>query len=74
MGKVKLQRGGEEFELFQDYWKLYQEHLAVEDSEAYWEKALEGGQAFYQKYKTPFAKDLAVAYMSELERRAKNGI
>ena len=71
MGRVKLQKGSEEFELFQDYWNLLQEYWGVEENDAYWQKAIADNDAFYQKYKTPFARDLAVAYMTELERRFK---
>jgi len=71
MGRIKLLKGSEEFELFQDYWELLQENWGTEETDAYWQKAIADSESFYQKYKTPFAKDLAVAYMSELERRGK---
>lgn len=74
MGKVRLQKGSEEFEMFQDYWNMYQEHLAVERTDSYWEKAAEDSRLFYEKHNTPFARELAVAYMNELERRGKDGI
>lgn len=71
MGRMKLQKGSKEFELFQDYWNLLQENWIVEDTDAYWEKAIADSDAFYHKYKTPFAKELSVACMNELERRAR---
>lgn len=71
MGRVRLQKGSEEFELFQDYWNLLQENWEIEDNNAYWQKAIADSDAFYRKYQTPFARDLAVAYMNELERRFK---
>lgn len=72
MGKIRLQKSSEEFELFQDYWKFFQEYLKVEDTEEYWEKAIEAGKGLLEKHKSPFARDLIVAYMNELERRGKN--
>ena len=72
MGKVKLQKGSEEFEMFQDYWKLLQENWGVEDTGGYWEKVLADSDAFYQKYQTAFSKDLTLAYISELERKTKH--
>ena len=42
-----------------------------ENTESYWEKAIDGSRRFYEKYKTPFAKGLAEAFMAELERRSK---
>lgn len=44
----------------------------IENSEKYWEKVVKDTDSFYQKYKTEFAKELAVAYLNELERRAKH--
>lgn len=72
MGKVKLLKGSEEFEMFQDFWKLLQENWQIEDNDAYWQKVIADSGAFYNRYETPFAKELSIAYMSELERRAKH--
>lgn len=72
MGTVKLQKGTEEFEMFRDYWKMLEENWGVEDSEVYWNKVIEDTDAFYRKYKTEFSKELALALITELERRAKN--
>lgn len=66
-------KGSEEFEMFSDYWAFLQDHWQVEDNETYWEKVVAKSEAFYQKYQTPFAKELAVAALNELERRAKYG-
>lgn len=71
MGNIKLLKGSEEFEMFQDYWKLLQENWKVEISEEYWEKVIADSKIFYEKYKTAFAKDLTVAYLNELDRRYK---
>lgn len=35
---------------------------------------MKDSDAFYQKYKTPFARELSIAYINELERRAENGV
>lgn len=74
MGKTRLLKGSEEFEMFQDYWKLIQENWKTEENDRYWQKVTSDCDSFYQKYQTPFAKELAVAYLNELERRDKNGI
>lgn len=70
MAAVKLQRGSEEFQMFQDYWKLLQENWYVDDTDEYWEKVIADSKAFWHKYQTAFAKDLAVAGITELERRS----
>lgn len=62
MGKKNIQSGTEEFELFQDYWNLYKNNALVENNAEYFEKVVQDTEKFYQKYKTPFAKELGVAY------------
>ena len=41
MGSVKLLKGSEEFEMFQDYWKMMQSVWSVENTKEYWEKVVE---------------------------------
>lgn len=72
MGKKNIQSGTEEFELFRDFWNLYKENAIVENSEAYFEKVQHDIDNFYQKYKTPFAKELGIAVANEMERKWKN--
>lgn len=72
MSAIKLQKGTEEFEMFRDYWKMLEENWGVEDSEAYWNKVIEDTNAFYRKYETEFSKELALALINELERKAKD--
>lgn len=72
MSAVKLQKGTEEFEMFRDYWKMLEENWGVEDAEAYWNRVIESTNAFYRKYETEFSKELAIALINELERKAKH--
>lgn len=72
MSAIKLQKGTEEFEMFRDYWKMLEENWGVEDSEAYWNKVIEDTDAFYRKYETEFSKELVLALINELERKAKD--
>lgn len=72
MSAIKLQKGTEEFEMFRDYWKMLEENWGVEDSEVYWNKVIEDTDAFYRKYETEFSKELALALINELERKAKD--
>lgn len=73
MALVRLQKGSEEFEMFRDYWNMLEGNWGIENAEEYWEKVVNDTDSFYQKYKTEFAKELAVAYLNELERRANHG-
>lgn len=72
MSKIELKKGTEEFEMFRDYWKMLEENWSVEDTEIYWNKVIEDTKAFYGRYKTEFSKELALALINELERKAKN--
>lgn len=73
MARKNIQSGTEEFELFRDFWNLYKENAIVENNDAYFEKVVQDVENFYQKYKTPFAKDLGIAIVNDIERRCKNG-
>ena len=68
MAKKNIQSGTEEFELFRDFWNLYKENAIVENNDAYFEKVIQDTDRFYQKYKTPFAKELGIAVVNEIER------
>ena len=70
MGSVKLLKGSEESEMFQDYWKMMQSVWSVENTKEYWEKVVEDTDRFYRKYQTEFSKELALALANELERKA----
>lgn len=50
MDSVKLLKGSEEFEMFQDYWKMMQSVWSVENTKEYWEKVVEDTDRFYRKY------------------------
>lgn len=72
MARKNIQTGTEEFELFRDFWNLYKENAVVENNDAYFEKVQQDTDKFYQKYKTPFAKELGIAVANEMERKWKN--
>lgn len=72
MAKKNIQSGTEEFELFRDFWNLYKENAIVENNDAYFEKVIQDTEKFYQKYKTPFAKELGIAVVNEMERKWKS--
>lgn len=44
----------------------------VENNAEYFEKVVQDTEKFYQKYKTPFAKELGVAFVNEMERKYKH--
>lgn len=63
----------QEFELFSELWKAYKILLPVgsrEDSN-YWDGAMNMISGIMRKYPGQFSKDLALAILSDLERRCK---
>jgi hypothetical protein len=72
MARKNIQRGTEEFELFQDFWNLYKENAIVESDDTYFRKVQQDIDEFCQKHKTPFAKELAIAVANEIDRKWKN--
>ena len=72
MGRVRLLKGSEEFEMFQDFRKLLQDHWEVEKTDEYWQKVIAESDSFYRKYQTEFSKDLVLAFVNELERKMKH--
>lgn len=72
MAEQRFVKGTEEYVLFNDFWKLCQSFWIPEDSDEYWKKlhdaAVEFGNSNGQ-----FAMRLALAYISEMERKFKGG-
>lgn len=71
MAGKKFAKGTEEWQMFQDYWNLCQSVWEVETPDEYWGGVVDSAEAFCQKYKTQFAKSLALALVNELERRSR---
>lgn len=71
MAATKFAKGSEEWQMFNDYWRLCQEIWIVEDSDEYWEDVVYKANQFYKKYNTEFSKELALALTEELERKQK---
>ena len=72
MARKEIKSGSEEFEMFRDFWELFKDNAIVENTEAYFEKVTGDAQRFYQKHENPFARDLSIAVVSEIERRYNN--
>jgi len=71
MSSVNFGKESFEFQMFQDYWGMMKEHWKVADRDDYWEKVISDSHSFYQKYHTPYAKDLTLAFEDELDRKSK---
>ncbi len=73
MAGKKIVRGSEEWQMFQDFWKLSQELWEPESNDGYWEKVIRLTDEFYQKYRTPYAKGFALGLVNALDDVSKKG-
>ena len=65
--RKKLNKTDEEFQMFADYYKLYQDFYEPEDNEKYWESLINAVNAFYKKYDSQYARDLVLAFTASRE-------
>ncbi len=71
-----LGKGTIEFEMFQEYWKIYQAFHIVEDTDQYWQGLINTLNSFAKKY-DKYAYRLAMAYLylkdDEYQQKFKKG-
>ena len=68
MAEVKFSKGSEEWQMFMDYWALCQKYWEPEESDEWWEEALEKIDELSKKYgSTVFIRGLCMALVNELE-------
>lgn len=67
----QLTKADAEFQMFTDYYKIYQDFYVPEDNDNYWQELARAVDEFYKKYKTKLAKDLAIAYLNSREEAYK---
>ena len=65
--RKKLTKADADFQMFSDYYKIYQDFYEPEDNDNYWQELVRAVDEFYEKYKTKLAKDLAIAYLDSRE-------
>ena len=53
----QLTKADAEFQMFTDYYKIYQDFYVPEDNDNYWQELARAVDEFYKKYKTKLAKD-----------------
>lgn len=69
--RKQLTKADAEFQMFTDFYKIYQDFYEPEDNDAYWESLIRAVDTFYKKYNTKFAMDLALAYLNSREELYK---
>ena len=55
--RKKLNKTDEEFQMFADYYKIYQDFYVPEEGDTYWQSLISEADAFLKKYKTKYAGD-----------------
>lgn len=60
-----------EFQMFQDYWKFIQEFAEPEPQDEWWKQLHDESVKLSEKYHSEYMNAMLVAYMEEVERRAK---
>ena len=69
--RKQLTKTDAEFQMFSDYYKIYQDFYEPEDNDNYWDELAHAVNGFYNKYNTKLAKDLALAYLNSREELYK---
>lgn len=68
---TRLTKDTKEFQMFAEYWQIYQEFYEADNSDAYWDKLTKRTDEFIKKYQTQYARDLMFAFMDKQERELK---
>ena len=70
--EVKFEKGSERWQLFVDYYKFIQDYGAPEDSDDWWQELFTKSTELCKKYGSQhYIRDLVMAHVNELERKAK---
>lgn len=72
MASIKFPKGCSEWLMFQDFWKIVQEHWLIEDKQSYWNKLVKDLGEFNTKYaEVPLSKHLMIAFLDTQEEKLK---
>ena len=66
--RKKLTKADTDFQMFADYYKIYQDFYIPEKGDDYWQSLISEADAFLKKYKTKYAEDLITAYLDSRSR------
>lgn len=65
--RKQLKKEDAEFQMFGDFYKMYQDFYIPEDSDEYWDGLAYAVEVFCKKYTSDFAKKLAFDYIDSRE-------
>ena len=66
--RKKLEKQDKEWQMFADYYKIYQDFYEPEDNDKYWEALMAASCEFANKYNTEFAQNIIIEYMESRNR------
>lgn len=73
MASKKLEKGSDEWQFFQDFWRFRQQYYEPEDSDEWFDEVINESEKLFSKYKNTgfkeFAKRLITAHIEDLDRR-----
>lgn len=78
--KKKLDKSTKEFQMMQDFWRIWQEYYIPEDNDEYWNCLIKEADDFAKKYNDTLkrsleggtASHLMMAVLTDIEKRFKN--
>lgn len=70
MAYKKFNKDTQEFQMFQEFWSIFQNFGQVENTEEYWNDLVDNARRFAEKY-GDYGKQLMLATLEEFERKSK---
>lgn len=70
MAYKKFNKDTQEFQMFQEFWSIFQNFGQVENTEKYWNDFVDNARRFAEKY-GDYGKQLMLATLEEFERKSK---
>lgn len=69
--RKKLEKQDKEWQMFNEYYKIYQDFYVPEDNDEYWDTLVDVSCEFANKYNTKFARNIIIEYIKSRERILK---
>lgn len=77
MAGKKLEKGSEEWQFFQDFWKFRGQYYIADNAEDWFNEMMKVGEKLIGKYQNTdfakFAQRLVLAHFEDVERRWNDG-
>ena len=77
MASKKFEKGSEEWQFFNDYYKFRQQFYEADNEDAFFEELAKQANKLYEKYKkteiAEYAKRLIMAHLDDVDRRCRKG-